>query len=133
MASGFVPSTPPLIKPNKRRRLDEPFDEEPLTSPSKFGELGLHVLLSPKKEREKQETAVIARRLSFSDNDTRKTKTKTSEDGAGDGYRESVYVTAFTTAVETVIEREGHLFSNDEMDIIKTYLDLPCFIIMEAS
>jgi len=40
--------------------------------------------------------------------------------------RESIYVTAFNTAVETVIEREGHLFSQGETDIINLYRNLPC-------
>ena len=43
-----------------------------------------------------------------------------------DRPRESMYVSAFNTAVDTVIEREGHLFSPEEMDIINVYRNLPC-------
>ena len=43
-----------------------------------------------------------------------------------DRSRESMYVTAFNTAVDTVIDREGHLFSEEETNIINVYRNSPC-------
>jgi hypothetical protein len=43
-----------------------------------------------------------------------------------DHLRESIYVKAFNTAVDTVLEREGHLFCRDEMNTINLYRTLPC-------
>jgi hypothetical protein len=43
-----------------------------------------------------------------------------------DRKHESIYIKAFNTAVDTVLERERHLFSNEEMDIINLYRNLPC-------
>ena len=48
------------------------------------------------------------------------------EDDVWERPRESMYVTAFNTAVDTVIEREGHLFSPEELSIINIYRSLPC-------
>ena len=128
---------PPSTPPSKRRRVDVPhntrfpsFDEEPHSSPVKIGELGLHVLLSPKYQDTRTERIDnVARLLTFSEDLTSvKTKVKTEDDGLEywDRPRESIYVTAFNTAVETVIEREGHLFSQGETDIINLYRNLPC-------
>ena len=73
---GNVPNTPPpSTPPNKRRRVDAPdnarlpsFDEEPHSSPAKIGELGLHVLLSPKNQDTRTERiGKVARSLTFSE------------------------------------------------------------------
>jgi hypothetical protein len=105
--------------------------EEPHSSPAKLGELGLHVLLSPKHEHTRnQRTVAGARSLTFDDDSLaspRKAKVEsTGEDEVWERPRESMYVTAFNTAVDTVIEREGHLFSPEEMKIINIYRNLPC-------
>lgn len=136
---GNIPtSTPPSTPPSKRRRIDAPsntrlpsFEEQPHSSPAKLGELGLHVLLSPKNEDERnQQTITGARSLTFgkgfgeSETDV-KVEIKHEEE-VWDRPRESMYVTAFNTAVDTVIEREGHLFSPEEMAIINVYRNLPC-------
>jgi hypothetical protein len=147
------PSTPPSTPPSKKRRVDAhnaalpSFDEEPHSSPQKLGELGIHVLLSPKNQTPRKTRVVeVARSLTFTESDVPEpTASKevardvkelevqgkpesTSEDELEywDRPRESMYVTAFNTAVDTVIEREGHLFSLEEMDIINTYRNLPC-------
>jgi len=138
MDGNIPPSTSPTTPPSKRRRVDAPnntrlpsFEEEPHTSPAKLGELGLHVLLSPKNEDARHlRTVSVARSLTF-DNDPqdsqRKVKVeKTEEDEVWERPRESMYVTAFNTAVDTVIEREGHLFSSEEMNTINVYRSLPC-------
>ena len=92
-------STPP----SKRRRVDAPhntrlpsFDEEPHSSPAKIGELGLHVLLSPKNQDTRTERMDnVARSLTFSESSTSvKTKVKTGDDVLEywDRPRESMYV-----------------------------------------
>lgn len=144
---GNIP--PPSTPPSKKRRVDAhnttllpSFDEEPHSSPQKLGELGIHVLFSPKNHTPRGDRVVqAARSLAFTRSDTTKTETSddvqvkskatadsTSEDELEywDRPRESMYVTAFNTAVNTVIEREGHLFSPQEMEIINTYRNLPC-------
>ena len=138
MDGNIPPSSPPSTPPSKRRRVDAPdntrlpsFEEEPHLSPAKLGELGLHVLLSPKNEDTRnQRTANVAHSLTFGDDSLesqRKVKAEsTGEDEVWDRPRESMYVTAFNTAVDTVIEREGHLFSPEEMNIIDIYRSLPC-------
>lgn len=163
---GNIPrSTPPSTPPMKRRRIDAPqttrfpsFEEEPHTSPGKIGELGLHVLLSPKNYDIRRERVVSGgRALTFGEDVNVKVEIKEEVDGTDiktetradsstverdsklqvkvedeepmeywDRPRESMYVTAFNTAVDTVIEREGHLFSSEEMDIINMYRNLPC-------
>jgi hypothetical protein len=135
---GNVPNTPsPSTPPSKRRRVDAPhdaripsFDEEPHSSPAKIGELGLHVLLSPRtQDTQIARIGKVARSLTFSEDPTLvKTKVKPEDDAleSWDRPRESMYVTAFNTAVDTVIEREGHLFSQEETDIISLYRSLPC-------
>jgi len=138
MDGNIPPTTPPSTPPSKRRRVDAPdntrfpsFEEEPHSSPAKLGELGLHVLLSPKNEDTRnQRMANVARSLTFGD-DSLESQTKakvesTGEDEVWERPRESMYVTAFNTAVDTVIEREGHLFSSEEMNIIAIYRSLPC-------
>ena len=133
---GNIPHTPPpSTPPSKRRRVDAPhdtrlpsFDEEPHSSPAKIGELGLHVLLSPKHHDTRTERIDnVARSLTFSE-DTKSVETNAEDDALEywDRPRESMYVTAFNTAVDTVIEREGHLFSQEETDIISLYRNLPC-------
>ena len=138
MDGNIPPSTPPSTPPSKRRRVDAlnnkrlpSFEEEPHSSPTKLGELGLHVLLSPKNvDARNHRTARVARSLTVGDDSQespRKVKVKgTGEDEVWDRPRESIYVTAFNTAVDTVIEREGHLFSPEEMNIINIYRSLPC-------
>ena len=135
---GNIPHTPPpSTPPSKRRRVDAPhntrlpsFDEEPHSSPAKIGELGLHVLLSPKDyDTRTERTDNVARSLTFSEDSTFvETKVKTEGDVLEywDRPRESMYVTAFNTAVDTVIEREGHLFSQEETEVISLYRNLPC-------
>lgn len=133
----MLPSVFSSTPPRKKRRTDEAesgaelpsFEEEPYGSPQKMGELGLHVLLSPKNRNERHEPINQVRRV------------LTFEAGAEDGDkenkgtggleywdrpRESIYVSAFNTAVETVLEREGHLFSQEEMETIDIYRNLPC-------
>ena len=133
------PSTPPSAPPNKRRKTEIPdasclpsFEEEPHTSPAKIGELGLHVLLSPKKQYNQSERASkVARTLTFGD-ETKPLKEEVDTEDAmeyWDRPRESMYVTAFNTAVDTVLEREGHLFSQEEMGMINLYRNLPCILI----
>jgi hypothetical protein len=103
------------------------FEEEPHTSPAKLGELGIHVLLSPKKQNTRNEQ--IDHLLSFPENSSRlgpKTEEEDEPLEYWDRARESMYVTAFNTSVDTVIEREGHLFSQEEMDVINIYRNLPC-------
>ena len=125
------------------------FDEEPHSSPQKLGELGIHVLFSPKNQTSRKDRVVQnAQSLAFTESDALKIESEdkvkdvevadiqvkpvlgesASEDELEywDRPRESMYVTAFNTAVDTVIEREGHLFSTEEMEIIKTYRSLPC-------
>jgi len=138
MDGNIPPSTHPSTPPSKRRRVDAPdnmrlpsFEEEPHSSPTKLGELGLHVQLSPKKEDTRnQQTVNVARSLAFEDDSLespRKVKVESAgEDEIRERPRESMYVTAFNTAVDTVIEREGHLFSSEEMKIINIYRNLPC-------
>ena len=134
---GNIPhSTPPSTPPSKRRRVDAtgttgfpPFDEEPHASPSKLAELGIHVLLSPKNQHPRNELGTdVARLLSFAEGSSdAKHKVKSEDDlEYWDRPRESMYVTAFNTAVDTVIEREGHLFSQEEMSTINLYRNLPC-------
>jgi hypothetical protein len=138
MDGNIPPSTPPSTPPSKRRKVDAPdntrlpsFEEEPHSSPAKLGELGLHVLLSPKNEDTRnQRTANVARSLTFGDNSLEpqgKVKVESArEDEVWERPCESMYVTAFNTTVDTVIEREGHLFSPEEMNIIDIYRSLPC-------
>jgi hypothetical protein len=120
------------------------FEEEPHSSPGKLGELGLHVLLSPKKEDSRTERIPnVGRVLTFSAetpelkngerhtlDSQREDALKPNESDNGEildgGPRESMYVTAFNTAVDTVIESEGHLFSTEEINIIDLYRKLPC-------
>lgn len=167
---GNIPaSTPPSTPPSKRRRISAPhtthfpsFQEEPHTSPSKIGELGLHVLLSPTNHHSRPDRVIsVGRALTFgektqkadikveeelprssvpteqnvesiskAERDTRlKSHIKVEDDEPmeyWDRPRESMYVTAFNTAIDTVIEREGHLFSEEEMKIINIYRNLPC-------
>lgn len=165
---GNVPaSTPFSTPPNKRRRISAPhatrlpsFQEEPHTSPSKIGELGLHVLLSPTnhdprlervmsfgrvltldKQAQKAEIKVekelqisrlpLEQNAESSSKAERETRLKSKVEDVEpmeywDRSRESMYVSAFNTAVDTVIEREGHLFSAGEMKIIDVYRNLPC-------
>ena len=130
-------STPPSTPPGKRRKLDVPaterlpsFEEEPHLSPSKIGELGLHVLLSPKNDdKQKDQVFAVARTLTFTVTGSQHEVEKEDEESMEhwDRPRESMYVSAFNTAVDTVIEREGHLFSEEEINIINAYQDLPCF------
>ena len=138
MDGNIPPSILPSTPPSKRRRVDPPtstrlpsFEEEPHTSPAKLGELGLHVLLSPKNEDARhQRTITVAHSLTFGD-DAQDSGKKVKVDSAGEDDvcerpRKSMYVTAFNTAVDTVIEREGHLFSPEELSIINIYRNLPC-------
>ena len=76
----------------------------------------------------------VARSLTYSDDSTEARAEAESEDALEywDRPRESMYVTAFNTAVDTVIEREGHLFSQEEMDIINVYRNLPCNAIPDS-
>lgn len=131
------PSTPPSPSTPlaKRRKVDVPyqdsfpsFDEEPHSSPRKIGELGLHVQLSPKNDKRTERQTSVAQALPFTKSDFRPEPKEEDQDELEywDRPRESVYVTAFNTAVDTVIEREGHLFSEEEMNIINTYRNLPC-------
>ena len=135
MDGNIPPSTPPSTPPSKRRRVDVPdntrlpsFEEELHSSPAKLGELGLHVLLSPKNEDTRnQRTANVAHSLTFgNDSLESQRKVKVESTGEDERPRESMYVTAFNTAVDTVIEREGHLFSPEEMNVIDIYRSLPC-------
>jgi len=167
MDGNVAASTPPSTPPNKRRRISAPratrfpsFQEEPHTSPSKIGELGLHVLLSPTNHDPRQERMIsfgrvltlgeqtqkaeikVEGRLRISSRPLeqnakssskveRETRPKAKVKGEEpmeywDRSRESMYVSAFNTAVDTVIEREGHLFSAEEMKIIDVYRNLPC-------
>src|SRR5271156_930981 len=81
----MLPSIFPSTPPRKKRRTDEPetgaeqpsFDEEPYGSPQKIGELGLHVLLSPKNRKERSEPQGQVRRV------------LTFEKGTEDGDQES--------------------------------------------
>ena len=165
---GNIPaSTPPSTPPSKRQRISAThttrfpsFQEEPHTSPSKIGELGLHVLLSPTNHDPRPERVIsIGGALTFgeqtqtpradveeelqrssvnldqnaesSSKTEREIKLKSQIDNEEpmeywDRPRESMYVSAFNTAVDTVIEREGHLFSAEEMGIIEVYRNLPC-------
>jgi hypothetical protein len=103
------------------------FEEEPHTSPAKLGELGVHVLLSPKKQHARNER--VDRSLTFSEDGSRlepKPKVEDEPLEYWDKARENMYVTAFNTAVDIVIEREGHLFSQEEMGVINIYRNLPC-------
>lgn len=103
------------------------FEEEPHTSPAKLGELGVHVLLSPKKQNNRNEQ--VAHSASFSEDGSRLEAKAGEEDEPleyWDRAQESMYVAAFNTAVDTVIEREGHLFSQEEMGVINIYRNLPC-------
>lgn len=143
MDGNIPPSTPPSTPPNKRRRVDPPnstrlppFEEEPHASPSKLGELGLHVLLSPKnQDTQTKRIGNVARSLTFSGDSIEAKAEVESEDTLEywDRPRESMYVTAFNTAVDTVIEREVHLFSQEEMDIINIYRNLPCKAILDSA
>jgi hypothetical protein len=140
MNGNILPSTPPSAPPNKRPRLSTPiatrfpsFEEEPHSSPGKIGELGLHVFLSPKNRDPLKERKIeVGRALTFSSENS---QTSDKEDITSndivlhqDDPRDntSMYVTAFNTAVDTVIEREGHLFSREELEIIDIYRKLPC-------
>ena len=150
------PSTPPSTPPSKKRRVDAhaasllpSFDEEPHSSPQKLSELGIHVLLSPTNQIPRRDRVVqVAQFLTYTDPGESKVegddqvkdvqvaeiqvKPVVAESASDDELeywdrpRESMYVTAFNTAVDTVIEREGHLFSSEEMEIINTYRNLPC-------
>jgi hypothetical protein len=129
MDSNIPASTPPCTPPGKRRKVDAPtptrlpsFEEQPHSSPSKIGELGLHVLLSPKNQEPRSEQIVVGRALTFGE----PVKTETHQVVSAGRPRESMYVTAFNTAVDTVLEREGHLFSPEEMAVIDLYRKLPC-------
>ena len=136
----MLPSVCPSTPPRKRQRTGElvtdsyvpSFKEEAYTSPQKLGELGIHVLLSPKNRNERHESnEQVQRVLTFvKDEDGGEDGDKENQEDNGLEYwdkpRESIYVSAFNTAVETVLEREGHLFSQEEMDIIATYRNLPC-------
>jgi hypothetical protein len=129
MDGNIPPSPPPRTPPGKRRKVDAPtatrlpsFEEEPHSSPGKIGELGLHVLLSPKNQEICSERIVVGRALTFDE----PVETQTRQVVVEDRSRESMYVTAFNTAVDTVLEREGHLFSAEEMAVIDLYLNLPC-------
>jgi hypothetical protein len=51
--------------------------------------------------------------------------TVTSQDSSDPRYQ-SIYVKAFNTAIDTVLEREGHLFSPEEVSVINLYRTLPC-------
>jgi hypothetical protein len=132
---------PPSTPPNKKRRVDQTtplrilsFEEEPNSSPAKLCELGLHVLLSPKRENNRNETpqedrfGSVARRLDFTDAMEGNGNARVNENAIDhkDQRRESMYVTAFNTAIDTVIEREGHLLSEEEVDLIHVYHNLPC-------
>jgi hypothetical protein len=135
---GNVPhTTSSSTPPSKRRRVDAShntrfpsFDEEPHSSPAKIGEVGLHVLLSPKNQNTRPERIdKVARSLTFpKDSKSVKMKVKTEDDALEywDRPRESMYVIAFNTAVDMVIEREGHLFSQEEAGVISLYRNLPC-------
>jgi len=134
--SDIQPYSPPSTPPSKRLKTEPPqttrlpsFEEAPHTSPSKLGELGLHVLLSPKNQDPlNTRTTEVARKLTFGD-DASSAKEEVSSDEPmeyWDRPRESMYVTAFNTAVDTVLEREGHLLSQEEMCIIDLYRNLPC-------
>jgi len=141
MDNGELPLLRPLTTPNKRRKFNVPaeptrppaIEEEPHASPSRIGELGLHVLLSPKKLTDpRDENTQVARVLTFGEAMTpadEETKSKEAME-YWDRERESMYVTAFNTAVNTVLDREGHLFSPDEMDIINLYRNLPCNVLL---
>jgi hypothetical protein len=143
MNENILPSTPPSAPPSKRPRLNTPiathfppFEEEPHSSPGKIGELGLHVFLSPKNRDPLKERKIeVGRALTFSSENS---QTSDKEDVAGNDIvlhqdrprdNTSMYVTAFNTTVDTVIEREGHLFSRDELEIIDIYRKLPCISI----
>ena len=139
MNGNILLSTPPSAPPNKRPRLSTPiatrfpsFEEEPHSSPGKIGELGLHVFLSPKnRDPLKERNIEVGRALTFSSENS---QTSDKEDDTSndivqqEGPRDntSMYVTAFNTAVDTVIEREGHLFSREELETIDIYRKLPC-------
>ena len=151
-----LPSTPLSTPPSKKRRIDAhaasllpSFEEEPHSSPQKLGELGIHVLFSPTNQTPRRDRVVqVAQLLTYAEPDALKVEGETQvKDGKvaeiqvkpvvaesasddeleyWDRPRESMYVTAFNTAVDTVIEREGHLFSSEELEIINTYRNLPC-------
>jgi len=151
-----LPSTPLSTPPSKKRRIDAhaaslvpSFEEEPHSSPQKLGELGIHVLFSPTNQTPRRDRVVqVAQLLTYAEPDALKVEGETqvkdvkvaeiqvkpvvAESASDDELeywdrpRESMYVTAFNTAVDTVIEREGHLFSSEELEIINTYRNLPC-------
>lgn len=139
MNGTIFPSTPPPAPPSKRPRLDAStthfpsFEEEPHSSPGKIGELGLHVFLSPKnRDPLRERTLEVGRALTFS---TESCQAPDKENSSSNEVAElsdrprdniSMYVTAFNTAVDTVIERERHLFSPAELEIINIYRKLPC-------
>src|ERR1700738_614298 len=138
MDGNIRPSTPLSSPPRKHQRPNPStttplpsFDKEPHSSPSKLGELGLHVHLSTQPQDPRTETIIsVGRSLPFSD-DPQIVQTEDSGDNDATELgrlRESMYVTAFNSAVDTVIEREGHLFSPEEMNIINIYRKLPCMI-----
>src|SRR5271169_3542373 len=101
MDGNILPSTTPSTPPSKRRKVDAPdntrlpsFEEEPHSSPAKLGELGLHVLLSPKNEDTRnQRTANVALSVTFGDDSLesqRKVKVEsTGEDEVWERPRES--------------------------------------------
>jgi len=133
-----------LLPPNKRRRVGDQesprtppsVKEEPHSSPGKLSELGLHVFLSPKNRATSDEgpssqmTSSVAITSLSPPGEVKKSRLeqqrKTGEEPLSDRRHENIYVKAFNTAVDTVLEREGHLFSPEEMSIINLYRTLPC-------
>ena len=128
------PPTRSLAVSNKRRRVDGTetgnlLDDKRLNRPpSKLVELGLDADFACVPHNEQAATAMHDAK--YSDDSVRvDIENIHIESDSGDfwnGRRESIYVTAFNTAVDTVVDRESHLFNEDEMNIIRLYKDLPC-------